>query len=46
MLDFSILTDNIDLYMKGFVNTIKISIIGLAASFILGNIIAVFRLAP
>nr|WP_202622481.1 amino acid ABC transporter permease [Heyndrickxia coagulans] len=32
--------------MKGFVNTIKISIIGLAASFILGNIIAVFRLAP
>jgi len=46
VLDFSILTDNIDLYMKGFVNTIKISIIGLAASFILGNIIAVFRLAP
>lgn len=46
MLDFSILTDNIDLYMKGFVNTIKISIIGLVASFILGNLIAVFRLAP
>lgn len=46
MLDFSILTDYLDLYMQGFVNTIKISIIGLIASFILGNIIAVFRLAP
>ncbi|MBE3569378.1 MAG: amino acid ABC transporter permease [Bacillales bacterium] len=46
MLDFSILTNYFDLYMQGFVNTIKISIIGLIASFILGNIIAVFRLAP
>ncbi|MGC4377237.1 amino acid ABC transporter permease [Fictibacillus sp. Mic-4] len=45
-MDFSILTDNFDTYMTGFFNTIKISLIGLVCSFILGAIVAVFRIAP
>ncbi|MBA2876681.1 amino acid ABC transporter permease [Thermaerobacillus caldiproteolyticus] len=46
MLDFSILTDYFDLYLQGLLNTIKISLIGLGGSFVLGTIIAVMRIAP
>jgi putative glutamine transport system permease protein len=44
MPDFSILTSHFDLYMEGFVNTIYSSIIALIGSFVLGTIIAVFRI--
>ncbi|MBS4174619.1 amino acid ABC transporter permease [Bacillus sp. FJAT-49736] len=46
MLDFSILTRYSDLYLEGFLNTIKVSVIGLICSFILGVIIAILRIAP
>jgi putative glutamine transport system permease protein len=46
MLDFSILTNYFDLYLHGFFNTIKISFIGLIASFLIGVFIAVLRIAP
>lgn len=46
LLDFSILTNYFDMYMEGFLNTLKISLIGLVGSFILGVIIAVLRIAP
>ncbi|PLT28538.1 amino acid ABC transporter permease [Peribacillus deserti] len=46
MLDFSILTDNIDSYIEGFKITIYASLISLLCSFILGTIIAVMRIAP
>ncbi|OBZ13801.1 MULTISPECIES: amino acid ABC transporter permease [Bacillales] len=44
MPDFSILTSHLDLYMEGFVNTVYSSIIALIGSFVLGTIIAVFRI--
>ncbi|MEC1375151.1 amino acid ABC transporter permease [Heyndrickxia oleronia] len=46
MLDFSVLTNYFDLYLEGFLNTIKVSLIGLIGSFILGVIVAVMRIAP
>lgn len=46
MLDFSILTSHFDLFLQGFFNTIKISVIGLVCSFALGVIVAVMRIAP
>ncbi|WP_312468769.1 amino acid ABC transporter permease [Neobacillus sp.] len=46
MLDFSILTTYYDLFFKGFLTTIEVSIIGLICSFILGVIVAVMRIAP
>lgn len=46
MLDFSILTNNMDLYLEGFKYTIIASLIALVASFVLGTIIAVMRIAP
>ncbi|RAS89969.1 glutamine ABC transporter permease [Priestia endophytica] len=46
MLDFLILTNNWDLYMQGFRNTVLVSLIALVASFVLGAIIAVMRIAP
>ncbi|MEB2294128.1 amino acid ABC transporter permease [Priestia megaterium] len=46
MLDFSILTNNMDLYLEGFKYTIIASLIALVASFALGTIIAVMRIAP
>ncbi|MCF2132346.1 amino acid ABC transporter permease [Strepomyces sp. STD 3.1] len=46
MLDFSILTNNWDLYIQGFRNTVVVSLIALVASFVLGAIIAVMRIAP
>lgn len=46
MLDFSILTEYWDMYIKGFGNTVQASLIALIGSFILGTIVAVFRIAP
>lgn len=44
-MDFTLLTDNMELFMKGFMNTIWASLLGLAGSFVLGTIIAVFRIS-
>ncbi|EPD50236.1 amino acid ABC transporter permease [Paenisporosarcina sp. FSL H8-0542] len=46
MLDFSILTDNMDLFVEGFKITIIASLIALVCSFLLGTLIAVMRIAP
>ncbi|WP_409296608.1 amino acid ABC transporter permease [Peribacillus sp. SCS-26] len=46
MLDISILTDNMDSFLDGFVNTIYVSLIALICSFLLGTLIAVMRIAP
>lgn len=46
MLDFSILTNNIDAFLEGLKITIISSIIALFSSFILGTLIAVMRMAP
>ncbi|ASS96879.1 amino acid ABC transporter permease [Peribacillus simplex] len=46
MLDFSILTENLDMYLIGFKNTIMSSLIALVASLILGVLIAIMRIAP
>jgi aspartate/glutamate/glutamine transport system permease protein len=46
MLDFSILSHYHDLYLEGFLNTLKVSVIGLICSFVLGVIVAIMRIAP
>jgi putative glutamine transport system permease protein len=46
MPDFSILSNNLDLYLEGFKYTVMSSIVALIGSFILGIIIAVMRIAP
>jgi putative glutamine transport system permease protein len=46
MLDFSIVTDNMDLFLEGLKTTIIASVIALISSFILGTLIAVMRIAP
>ena len=46
MLDFSILTENLDMYLLGFKNTIISSLIALVSSLILGVLIAIMRIAP
>ncbi|MDZ5609479.1 ABC transporter permease subunit, partial [Bacillus pseudomycoides] len=46
MPDFSILTNNLDLYLEGFKYTVMSSIVALIGSFILGIIMAVMRIAP
>jgi putative glutamine transport system permease protein len=46
MLDFSILTNYFSLFLEGFFNTLKVSLLGLAGSFILGVVVAVMRMAP
>ncbi|MCK1982921.1 amino acid ABC transporter permease [Peribacillus simplex] len=46
MLDFSILTENLDMYLLGFKNTIMSSLVALIASLILGVLIAIMRIAP
>ncbi|MGM9923178.1 MAG: amino acid ABC transporter permease [Bacillus sp. (in: firmicutes)] len=46
MLDFSILTDNIDMFMIGFKNTLIVSLVALVGSFAFGTLLAVFRIAP
>ncbi len=44
--DFSILTNNLDLYLEGFKYTVMSSVVALIGSFILGIIMAVMRIAP
>lgn len=44
MPNFTILINNFDLYMQGFVNTIITSAIALIGSFLIGTIIAIFRI--
>ncbi|MEH7073597.1 amino acid ABC transporter permease [Neobacillus drentensis] len=46
MLDFSILSNNIDAFLEGLKITILCSVIALLSSFILGTMIAVLRMAP
>lgn len=46
MIDWSILTDNWNLYLEGFRNTLLASLAALIGSFVLGTLIAVFRIAP
>jgi len=45
-LDFSILADHLDMYLEGFVGTIRISLLTLVGSFLLGTFLAVLRIAP
>lgn len=45
MLDISILTDHFDLYIEGFGNTVKASLLALAGSFVLGVVLAVMRIS-
>lgn len=44
--DISILFKHGDRFMEGFLNTVEISLIALAGSFILGALIAVLRISP
>lgn len=46
MLDFSILTDNIGLFLEGFKNTAIASILSIIGSLALGVIVAVSRIVP
>ncbi len=46
IVDFAILTDNIDAFLQGLKITIISSLIALLSSFILGTLIAVLRMAP
>ncbi|WP_050616330.1 amino acid ABC transporter permease [Bacillus testis] len=46
MIDFSVLTDNIDTYLEGFLYTLRASVTALICSFILGALLAIFRIAP
>lgn len=46
MIDFSILSNHLDLYLKGFVNVLESCLLAMAGSFVLGTLIAVFRIAP
>jgi len=43
-MDITILTDHFDIYMEGFLNTLLSSVIALTGSFLLGAVIAVFRI--
>lgn len=45
-LDFTILIDNMDMYLAGFKRTILVSVMALIGSFILGTFIAIMRIAP
>ncbi|WP_410513444.1 amino acid ABC transporter permease [Paenibacillus sp. BR2-3] len=44
-MDFSILTGHFSSYMEGFYNTLLSSVIALIGSFLLGSLIAVFRIS-
>lgn len=46
IIDISVLTENFDRYLIGFWGTLLASVLSLAASFIIGTIIAVFRITP
>ncbi|HEU4963013.1 MAG TPA: amino acid ABC transporter permease [Bacilli bacterium] len=45
-MDLTVLTDYSDYYLAGFLTTIEASLLGLIGSFVLGIVIAVFRIAP
>lgn len=45
-MDFSILTDYFSLYLEGFWGTVLSSVLALIGSFVLGAVIAVFRITP
>ncbi|CAM4454813.1 amino acid ABC transporter permease [Paenibacillus phoenicis] len=45
-MDFTILTDYFDVYLEGFRGTVLSSLLALVGSFVLGALIAVFRIAP
>jgi len=45
-MDFSILTENLGLFLQGFKYTVIASLIALVCSFFLGTVIAVMRIAP
>ncbi|WP_068787297.1 amino acid ABC transporter permease [Paenibacillus phocaensis] len=45
-MDISILTDYFDVYLEGFRGTVLSSLLALVGSFVLGALIAVFRIAP
>ncbi|AOZ92515.1 amino acid ABC transporter permease [Paenibacillus crassostreae] len=44
--DITLVFDHWDRYIEGFMNTIQVSIMALIGSFVLGAIIAIFRIAP
>lgn len=46
MLDMAILSENMDMFLEGFKNTLFVSFLALIGSFILGTIFAIFRIAP
>lgn len=46
MIDFSILAEHLDLYLKGLGNVLVACLLAMAGSFVLGTLIAVFRIAP
>lgn len=46
MIDISILFDHWDMFIQGFGNTLKASLLALIGSFLLGTLIAIFRIAP
>ncbi|MEG6587084.1 amino acid ABC transporter permease [Paenibacillus barengoltzii] len=46
MMDFTILTDYFDVYLEGFRGTVLSSLLALVGSFVLGALIAVFRIGP
>ncbi|GAJ40730.1 amino acid ABC transporter permease [Saccharococcus caldoxylosilyticus] len=46
MLRYSILFDHWDMYLQGFTNTLKASVLALIGSLAIGIIIAIFRIAP
>lgn len=45
MVDFHILTEYFDLYMKGLSHVVMASLLAMAGSFLLGTVIAVFRIS-
>lgn len=45
-LDFSVLFRHSDRFMEGFLNTIQVSVMALIGSFVLGAILAIFRISP
>lgn len=46
MINFTILVNYWDMFFEGFLNTLTASMIALIGSFVLGTIIAIFRIAP
>ncbi|CAH8718467.1 amino acid ABC transporter permease [Paenibacillus thiaminolyticus] len=46
LIQFNVLTEHLDRYLIGLGGTVAVSVISLFASFILGAVIAVFRITP